>query len=247
MTQPIAAVVKVAATPAQAKILAALLQAEGIPATIDGDSLADEVAVSRRMLNLNGTRVMVPTSSLERAREILAAAQVDEAELEAQALAADSPEREEPVVRSNPPSARRRVWPLFVTTAAAVTFLALWLSEVNARTSAERDGFRLEATDKGMREIRIRDGATMWEWSFEDGVETHVAFAENGQQAISTDANRDHRFESFDEHRKQGVVCAWSDTDNDGLMDLCVVKDAIGVELQRLRWVDGKGFEPEAR
>ncbi|MDO8348992.1 MAG: hypothetical protein Q7T30_02060, partial [Planctomycetota bacterium] len=95
MTQPIASVARIAATPEQAKIFVALLQAEGIPASIEGDSLADEVAVSRRMLNLNGTRVMVPTGSLERAREVLGAVQIDEAELEAQALAADAPEHEE--------------------------------------------------------------------------------------------------------------------------------------------------------
>ena len=44
MSQPITSVVKVATTAAQAKLFAALLQAEGIPAQVDGDSLADEVA-----------------------------------------------------------------------------------------------------------------------------------------------------------------------------------------------------------
>ena len=50
MTPPIATVVRVAATPAEAKVIVARLAAEGIPAHIDGDSLSDEVAVSRRLM-----------------------------------------------------------------------------------------------------------------------------------------------------------------------------------------------------
>ena len=86
MTAP--AVARVATTPNEAKILVALLQAEGIPAHVDGESLADEVALSQRAMNLQGVRVIVPTSSLEQAREILADTAVPESELEAQALAA---------------------------------------------------------------------------------------------------------------------------------------------------------------
>jgi hypothetical protein len=88
---PIESVVRVAATPAQAKVFVAMLQAEGIPARVDGDSLADEFAASRRLMNLMGTRVMVPTSSLAQAAEILQPAEVDAEELTRQALAA-SPE-----------------------------------------------------------------------------------------------------------------------------------------------------------
>lgn len=89
MTAP--AVARVATTPNEAKILVALLQAEGIPAHVDGESLADEVALSQRAMNLQGVRVIVPTSSLEQAREILADTAVPESELEAQALAAGEP------------------------------------------------------------------------------------------------------------------------------------------------------------
>ena len=242
MTQPIASVAKVAATPEQAKIFAALLQAEGIPASIEGDSLADEVAVSRRMLNLNGTRVMVPTASLERAREILGNADVDEAELTAQALAASDPEPASPqnAAAGGGPS---RV-PLVLATGAAVLFFVLWVT--GSGPGAPGPYLRHEPTATGMRELRVADGKLLAEWFDQDGdghYEEVVQFGGDGQQTTSHDENHDGRWELFDEQRKQGVVCAWSDTDGDGLMDQCVVKDAIGKELQRLRWVDGTGFE----
>jgi hypothetical protein len=86
-TTPIESVARTASTPAEAKVFAAMLQAEGIPARIEGDSLVDEFAASRRLMNLIGTRVMVPTSSLERAKEILQPAEIDLDELTRQALA----------------------------------------------------------------------------------------------------------------------------------------------------------------
>ena len=88
MTTPIESVARIAQTPAQAKIFVASLMAAGIPARVEGDSLADEYAASRRLLNLMGTRVMVPTQSLERAREILQPVAIDPEELARQALEA---------------------------------------------------------------------------------------------------------------------------------------------------------------
>lgn len=92
MTAPLMSVVRVANSPEQAKMFAALLQGEGIPAHIDGDGLADEFVTSRRLMNLAGVRVMVPTSSLERAMDLLGPVEIDEAELERQALEAEDPE-----------------------------------------------------------------------------------------------------------------------------------------------------------
>ena len=80
-------VVRTAATPAQAKVFVALLQAEGIPAHIDGDSLVDEFIMSRRLMNLTGVRVLVPADAAARAHEILRTTAVDEDELTQQALA----------------------------------------------------------------------------------------------------------------------------------------------------------------
>ncbi len=99
MSTPITSVVRTAATPVQASVFVALLRAEGIPATTDGESLTDEVAMSRRLMNTAGTRILVPTASLARAREVLdrdGSPPVDLDELTAQALAAEAPEREVP-------------------------------------------------------------------------------------------------------------------------------------------------------
>lgn len=88
MTWPIESVACIASTPAQAKVFVARLQAEGIPARVDGDSLVDEFAAARRLMNLMGTRVLVPTPSLAAARAILQPIDIDPGELERQAMAA---------------------------------------------------------------------------------------------------------------------------------------------------------------
>lgn len=89
--EPIAAVAAQAATPAQADLMVALLRAEGIPATVEGSALADEVAITRRAMHLTGLQVWVPSHLLADARAVLAPASVDEDELAAQALA-EAPE-----------------------------------------------------------------------------------------------------------------------------------------------------------
>lgn len=96
MSEPLMSVVRVANSPDQAKMFAALLQGEGIPAHIDGEGLVDEFVSSRRLLNLTGVRVLVPTTSLERAKDLLGPVEIDAAELERQALAAEDPESERP-------------------------------------------------------------------------------------------------------------------------------------------------------
>jgi hypothetical protein len=56
----------------QAQFLAGALESEGIPTHVDGDHLADEFAMSQKMLGLIKVRVMVPEDRLEDARAILA-------------------------------------------------------------------------------------------------------------------------------------------------------------------------------
>lgn len=88
MSNPLSVVAKVASTPDQAKIYVALLQAEGIPAYVEGGALADEFAMSQRLMNLGSVKVMVPASSLDKAKEILQPAEIDEDDLAAQAMSA---------------------------------------------------------------------------------------------------------------------------------------------------------------
>lgn len=240
MTEPIASVVRVAATPQQAKILVALLQVEGIPATVEGDSLADEVAVSRRLLNLNGTRVMVPTQSLARAREILESVQVEEDELESQALAAENPEQIVQRAPKGPPSR----WPLVITTCTSVILLLLWLPTIDAEASSGDSKVRYEETSTGLREFRKSDNELLRE--FEDknknGTYERVTVFGKGTVTTSYDENDDGQYERIEEHRPDGTITVWADTDGDSMCDEVVVHDAGGTELQRLKWAAGAGF-----
>ena len=95
MSEPISRIVAIASTPAQAKIYVAMLRAEGIPAFVDGESAADEFAMSQRLMNISNVRVVVPTEAAVRAEELLKARCVSAAELERQAMdASEYPESE---------------------------------------------------------------------------------------------------------------------------------------------------------
>lgn len=75
--------------PIEAQVLASNLQAAGIPAYVEGGSLVDEWAMSQRLLNRLGVRVVVPEDRAEEAVEFLGSKpELSEAELAAQALAA---------------------------------------------------------------------------------------------------------------------------------------------------------------
>lgn len=243
MSQPITSVVKVATTAAQAKIFAALLQAEGIPAQVDGDSLADEVAISRRLIHLNGTRVMVPTASLARAREILAAVQIPDDELEAQAMAAEAPEQ--PVARPAPTTASGSRWPLLLTGIAAITFLALWLGEVDARAEGTSPLVRFEPIEGGIREIRRRDDTVLrdcFDRNRNGNYERLVVYVDGKPRNEGIDEDEDGRWETSIEHFADGSTAKWTDADHDGQLDSCTVQDAKGKIVQRLGWQPGAGY-----
>lgn len=60
--------------PEEARVVAAVLEANGIPTFIDGQSLQDEFAMSQRLMNLSIIEVQVPASRQEEAQGLLAAA-----------------------------------------------------------------------------------------------------------------------------------------------------------------------------
>ncbi len=125
MSNPIEAVACVATTPAQAKVFVATLMAEGIPARIEGENLTDELAASRRLMNLIGTRVMVPTKCVERARELLRPEPIDATELEREALAAE--DQREAMPRS-PLDQQTTGWGMALLLMVAITAVVVWLA-----------------------------------------------------------------------------------------------------------------------
>lgn len=241
MTEPIASVVRTATTPSQARVWAALLEAEGIPTRIDGDSLADEIAVSMRVMNRSGVQVLVPTGSLQRAREILEAASVDEGELERQALAAENPERAP--TRRAPSEGLGLPWGSLVAVLAAIVFLGLWRSEVEAREASVDPYRRIEPLQSGYREYRAADGALVHEYFDDDGdryLERIVTRRKDGTPTTAWDADRDLLFERVEDVRGE-LRYVWTGLDQG--IGRCEVKDASGAVIQTLTVVDGKGFE----
>ena len=246
MTPPIATVVRVAATPAEAKVIVARLAAEGIPAHIDGDSLSDEVAVSRRLMNLNGTRVMVPTASLERAREILAAETVDETELEQQALAASEPERPSRSVANGARGKNPLVWPFVGASTLAIVFFVLWFDYVDLHASSRDPLFDFVERSPGVAEyVRRSDGVAISRYTdknlnrIQDRIDT---LARDGSVLSSSfDADQDGRLERLVVNRENGWTETWTDADADGIYEVGVVADAKGVVKQRLVWKAGTG------
>lgn len=245
MADPDIAVAKVASTPAQAKVWIALLQGAGIPAYAEGDSLTDGVAVSRRLMNLSGTRVMVPKASLAQAAELLADTAIDAAELEAQALAAAEPET---MPRDAAVPGRRSPWPLAIAGTLAVVFLALWLSEVDHRMRSTNPNFRYEEIPNGLREVRKSDGFAQRELFDRNGdgnFEHQVLHQPDGGYEEWLDADENGVPETWIVHDRDGGKATWTDSNGDGRFDSCTVQDKTGREVQRLRWQPGQGFVPQ--
>lgn len=256
MTTPIATQVRVAATPEQAKVFVALLRAEGIPAHVDGDSLADEFALSRRLMNLQGVRVMVPTASLERAREILATEAIDETELEQQALAAEAPERSVPsVFAAQPPRGKNPLlWPFVGACGVAVVFFVLWFDHFQVSAAARDPLFDFVVGEAGSEpgsepgranSIRRTDGTVAFSWHDPDLnlIWDRVDFrSPDGTLVYSNfDEDQDGIWERCITFRGD-VQETWSDDDHDGRMDSVEVTDANGTVVQRLAWKAGVGF-----
>lgn len=247
MSQPIESVVKVAATAAQAKLFAATLIANGIPARVEGENLTDEWAASQRALNLIGTKVMVPTKSLERAREILLPVAVDPVELEREALAAEpeTPPRSAPdaaaVTKTGSTSLTGVL--LLLTTGAAVLFGFLWQKEANAAPSHPEFDYALQ--DGVLNETLRRDGRLVRRLHDHDGdtlYERIEIFDPTASRVATYDQLLEGVYQRVVESRQGDLTVTWTDVDRDGLLDRAEVCGRDGKLVQRLEWRAGTGF-----
>lgn len=254
MTPPISSVVRVAKSPEQAKIFVALLAGEGIPAHIEGEGLTDEFAMSRRMVNLVAVRVMVPTTSLERARDLLAEAQVEDSELERQALAADAieapPEPQPTWPRPAEAPPRRSHWPLIVAIAAAAVFFALWMREAERRLDTEDPFFVFEPFPGGMHQILRATGkpvADLHDDNNDGGWDRFVIYDADGEAiSTNTDQDKDGLLDRCVELR-DGMRITWLDGDGDQQFERGEVTDLEGNLVHRIVWKAGTGFVIEKR
>lgn len=250
MSQPIESLARVASTPAQAKIFVAMLAAEGIPARVDGDSLVDEFAASQRLMNLVGTRVMVPTSALQRAQEILQPVQVDPDELERAAsvgAATRAPDLASTAAAQTAAANSTRsllLALLALAIGAAVLFAFLWHRAVN-RIGGLHPDIRTFWSDDMLCEERVRDLQLLRRSHDKDrdGLFERVEMFGAGSKPVAVyDQYVDGIYLRCVESRPDGLTVTWTDEDRDGLFDVGVVADRQGKELQTLRWVAGTGL-----
>ena len=73
-SRPEPVVFHTAANPVEGRIVAGILQEAGIPTYVQGELLSDEFAVSRRLMNLQGVTLHVPSDRLAEAQRVLAEA-----------------------------------------------------------------------------------------------------------------------------------------------------------------------------
>lgn len=246
MSEPIETCVRTANTPAQAKIFVAMLQAEGIPARVEGESLTDEFATSRRMMNLTGTKVMVPTKSIERAREILEPMQVDPEALEREALATPMETPSSPRAAAPAPTGQMPIRGMLLVLAvgAAVLFGFLWRQAVDASMAPHPE---LEYAWNGdvLRETRRSDGRLLRLLHDTDRNGTYERleqFDAANNKVLECDRETAGTYLRAIERRSGGMVATWTDDDGDGLLDSAVVSDRDGKVVQRLVWLAGTGY-----
>lgn len=257
-----AVVVRTAQTPAQAQIFVALLQSEGIPAFVEGGSLTDEYAASRRLMNLMGVRVMVPASERERALEVLTGAEVPADELEAQALAA-APEVTAASAgpRAAPaPAKASMLWPLLALggLVLAVVFFGLWQDAHDrfqrtfgwyddaAKKGQEHSPLIEEPMADGIR-TRLRRDGRLYRESFDrnhDGFyEEHRTYGPDGEpREVLRDLDNDGVFEDAEVFH-DGLRLQMHSSHGDDQFDSFTLFDKDGKELKQQRWSGAAGWQ----
>ncbi len=237
-------VVRTAATPAEAKVLQALLEADGIRAIVDGDSLADEIAISRRIMNLSGVQVRVASAQFDAARELLGATAVDEDELVAQALAG-SPDAEQPPAPPAHGSSRGTVGrvALLLCCGAAVTFFSLWRGAVEHQGPRQYDQQDLP---DGYRLTRRSTGTVAFEFQFDASHMHLVELRSYGPDGALLRRSRQPIDEDFyaeiEELHADGLRTIWRDTDGDRRYDQCIILDQAGNEVRHQHWAGADGW-----
>jgi len=234
-----------ARSPVEAALIASRLGAAGIPAVVEGGSTADEVSMSRQLMNVGGVRVMVPAVRLARARDVLAETPVSAEELEAEALAAGPPPGSLPADR--PPSTGRGGWiaATLIATALAVLFLVQWLDARSLQTGVH--GLVAYEWDGGDYTEWWRDSgglAAEFTGVGSNGVFTRIRRYNRDSELIARIFDRDE--DGIEEEWRgigaDGLETWMIDDTRDGRFDRLEVRDAAGAILHRYRFEGVRGW-----
>src|SRR5262245_302695 len=204
-----------ARTPAEAQGRGAMLRGAGSGARVRDDLRAAEFAVSQRLMNQVGVRILVPTAQLDDARAILAESRsIGDDELTAQAVAATGAEASE---SERPPapatSAKGATLAAVAAALLALLFFCLWMDTRQRlresfdplvawkATSTGLRGFS-RATGKMLRELVDRNDNRVYE-------EQRYFDAAGNVARVAYDDDEDGTLDRLEEH-SDGLVVLWS-------------------------------------
>ena len=242
---------RIARTPFEARVIAAVLEAAGIPASTPDGLLADEFATSQRLMNLQNVRVLVPRARLADAEAaLLEARTVGEGLDDAFEPVADSEGKPESLAPRAPGApAKPRFGLTLALAAASVVFFIAWLearadreslSGATALWSVDRNGPALE--------YRRGDGTLALRSTDRDAngvVERHEQFDRSGRLVSrALDEDQDGEFETIESFDREGRL-TWRarDADGDGRLEAIHQPAEGGVETVFLD-PDGAGRYP---
>ncbi len=222
-------VVAAAANTFEAQFLAGALQDEGIPTHVDEDHLADEFAMSQKMMGLQKVRVMVPKDRLDDARAIIAALP-DREPADGDSVPWEQPggeSDEAPPARA--PTAGRGAYlfwmVLFAGAAIVMTFLYLQERAIN-----------LNATGS--------DGVFTWGWV--DGKLVSRWNDGGALASIAHDADADGYAEQTEHFDRQGrKTTIWLDENEDGTSERSFHFVPANTKWAYCAWDDDEDSHPE--
>lgn len=198
MSEPELTWLDIARTPFEARIILGILEEAGIPAYIDGTSLADEVAVSRLLMNAAGVRIQVRQVDLDAAVQAIAAAKAQAPQLEADG----APDSAAPAAVARQPGAWS--WSMLVNFLLVFLVLLLGVICLQLRTT-------LKEYSHG--------GGLVWDF---DGPNEWARWADTGAMAVHRlDQDRDGHAEQIKSYNRQGVLTSIShDKNSNGMAEV---------------------------
>lgn len=221
-------VFRTARTPIEAELIASILHDAEIPAFVAGGLLADEFAMSQRLMNLSSVAVQVPRSRVQDAEAALAAARAGAASVdEAAARSLEPNPVPAPTTTPGPAAPTRPSWVLtFGLACLTVAFLVEWL-DTRAELRVARQAGLTYATNEG-------PGTLVYRWRDDDRVagritdmdgngipEVHAAYNRDGEPTNTAyDKDQNGIFERFGLLSAAGNTAAIAyDDDQDGRVE----------------------------